>query len=193
MLEVFDLYSTLTVKVLGEPMQALSRFGSVMALLPARLWVATLAITQLAGCASVIGSAIGDAAYSKAFRIEIEDASKLPEEQLMAVRAMPILSTESVRIYTVLGTIQGLACKLSIGPLIPVWVWNPQLSLANGNTPEEAAMMQLKLAVKRVGGNALVAPSCTHKDGVDWGNNCFESWICSGQAVVLSPEDAATR
>lgn len=148
---------------------------------------AALAISHLAGCAALVG----DAAYSKAFRVQIEDASNLSQEDLEVVRATPTISAAGAQRGTVRGQVKGLACKLSIAPLIPVWIWNPKLSAANGNTPEEAAMMQLKLAVRRVGANALSAPNCMHKDGIDWGNNCFDSWTCSGEAVLLAPEDAA--
>ena len=76
-----------------------------------------------------------------------------------------------------------MSCKLTVAVLVFKWTWRPQLNETNGKTPEEAARTQLLLKAMQKGANAVAAPRCTHKDGIDWGNNCFESWLCTGQAV----------
>jgi hypothetical protein len=83
------------------------------------------------------------------------------------------------------GEVVGLACKLTVALLVFKWIWRPELNEINGKTPEEAARTQLLVKAMQMGANAVAAPSCTHKDGIDWGNNCFESWVCSGQAVLV--------
>jgi hypothetical protein len=65
------------------------------------------------------------------------------------------------------------------------WTWRPELNEKNGQTPEEAARTQLRVKAMQKGADAVAAPSCKHKDGIDWSNNCFESWVCTGQAVAM--------
>jgi hypothetical protein len=83
------------------------------------------------------------------------------------------------------GEVVGLACKLTVALLVFKWNWRPELGDTNGKTPEEAARTQLRLKAMNLGANAVASPICIHKDGIDWGNNCFESWVCTGQAVLL--------
>ena len=83
------------------------------------------------------------------------------------------------------GKVVGLACKLNAGVFVFEWTWKPELNEANGLTPEEAARNQLRLKAMRTGANAVVVSSCTHKESSDWGNDCFESWRCTGQALLV--------
>nr|MBP6110742.1 hypothetical protein [Rhodocyclaceae bacterium]MBP6280384.1 hypothetical protein [Rhodocyclaceae bacterium] len=69
--------------------------------------------------------------------------------------------------------------------LVFKWTWRPVLNELNGLTPEAAALTQLRLKALKKGANAVAAPVCTHNVGIDWGNNCFESWVCTGQAVLV--------
>lgn len=168
---------------------------------PDRL-VASLVLASVAlltGCAAVAVSAVvtaaagaaasvaGEAAYSGAFRIKIEDMSTLPEDVARQVRAVRLVNPQTESVYTAKGKVSGLACQVSTGYLSSGGRWWPQPSEANGLTPEDIAIMQLKLSAFRAGGNAVVSWSCVHKgDGdwsVDWSNNCFESWVCTGVAV----------
>ena len=79
----------------------------------------------------------------------------------------------------------GLSCKLTAALLVFKWVWTPELNEGNGLTPQAAALTQLRIKALLSGANAVVAPSCKRSEGLDWGNNCFESWRCTGQAYLL--------
>ena len=143
--------------------------------------VVILGCPLLGGCAAIAG----DAAYSAAFRTKIEDPSQLPTDELRQLELVQLYNSDQGLSYVSKGRVAGLSCKLSIAPLIPVWVWKPALSELNGKTPEDAAMTQLKIKALKSGGNAVLSPTCTHKDGLDWGNNCFESWMCVGHAIQV--------
>lgn len=138
-----------------------------------------LAMIASSGCAAIGG----DVAYSAIFRISIEDASSLSADELQELRQIKLYSSDKVVTYVSKGEVKGLSCKLSIAPLIPIWHWKPAMSERNGSTPEEVAMTQLKIKALRAGGNAVLSTACSHNDGLDWGNNCFESWTCAGKAV----------
>jgi hypothetical protein len=134
----------------------------------------------LCGCAIV-----GDAAYSGAFRIKTEDASNLSSDELHQLQQVDLYNSGTVLAYRSVAQVNGLACKLSVAPLIPVWTWRPPLSELNGSTPEQVAMTQMKIRALRSGANAVLSPVCVHSERLDWANNCFESWVCKGQAIRL--------
>jgi hypothetical protein len=139
----------------------------------------------LSGCASIGAAYGGEAAYNAMFRTKIEDASKLLADDQQKLKQVKFIdSTEGID-TTPKGQVVGLSCKLTVAVLVFKWTWRPELNEMNGKTPEEAARTQLLLKAMQKGANAVAAPSCVHKDGIDWGNNCFESWVCTGQAVVL--------
>lgn len=138
--------------------------------------IMALSCSLLCGCAVV-----GDISYTAAFRTIIEDASKLSTDDLRQLQQIKLYSSGTSLTHTSVGQVKGISCKLSAGLM---WRWKPALSEPNGNTPEEAAMMQLKIKALRAGGNAIVLPLCSHTEGVDLGNNCFESWICAGEAIL---------
>lgn len=136
----------------------------------------------LNGCAA-LGSSMGaDALYSAAFRIRIEDVATLSPADLDNARSVRVLAAGHGLEVTDLGPVAGLACKLSVAPLIPKFFWYPLLSDDLAPTPEEAARLQLKIKTVRAGGNALIETVCTHHGGIDWANNCFDSWVCKGRA-----------
>lgn len=138
--------------------------------------VMALTCSLLCGCAVV-----GDISYSAAFRTSMEDASKLSTDDLRQLQQIQLYSSGTGLTYMSAGQVEGISCKLSAGLM---WRWKPALSEPNGNTPEEAAMMQLKIKALRAGGNAIVMPVCSHTEGLDLGNNCFDSWICVGEAIL---------
>ena len=142
--------------------------------------LAILSCALLQGCAALAG----DAAYSAAFRIKIEDVSQLSADERRQLLDVKLVTAPAGPDYLSKGKITSIACKLSIAPLIPVWTWRPVLSEANGTTPEEAALIQLKLKAVRAGGDALIASSCIHHSSIDWSNNCFETWMCTGEAAL---------
>ncbi len=142
--------------------------------------VAVFVVSSLAAGCVAIGA---DAAYSAAFRTKFVDATQLSEHERQQLGAMRIYDSSEALTFASLGKVTGLACSLSVAPLVPVFYWNPPLSDINGKTPQEVAMTQMKLKALKLGASAVVAPSCEHHEWVDWGNNCFESWACTAEAV----------
>lgn len=137
------------------------------------------------GCASVGMAYGGEAAYNAAFREKITDTSTLSAEERGRLQEVRVLESAEELDGTPKGEVVGLACKLTAALFVFKWVWKPELNEANGLTPEDAARIQLRVKALQGGANAVVAPRCTHKEGIDWSNNCFESWRCVGQAYVL--------
>lgn len=129
--------------------------------------------------------ASAEALYSAAFRIKVEDVSKLKADQLDSARSILLISSSQGLEALDKGPVAGLACKLSVAPLIPKFFWHPPLSADLAPTPDDAARLQLKVKAFIAGGNAVIEPVCTHHDGIDWANNCFESWVCKGRAVWI--------
>ena len=139
----------------------------------------------LSGCKSLAAGQGADAAYSAAFREKMYEPSTLSVDEAERLQQVKMIETAAGLEGNFKGEVVGLSCKLTPGVFVFKWIWKPALSEAYGLTPEEAARTQLRLKAMKIGANAVVAPSCTHKDGVDWGNNCFESWRCTGQAFVV--------
>ncbi len=139
--------------------------------------VVVLGCAPLSGCALVAGD-IADAGYNAAFRTKIEDTATLSADELRDLTRVQIYSANTGLTYTSVGQIESLSCRETTR-------WIPALSEINGRTPEEAAMTQLKVKAIKAGGNAILAPTCVHHSKMDWGNNCFASWICTGVAIRL--------
>ena len=139
----------------------------------------------LNGCASLAASVSSDALYSAAFRIKVEDVSKLKPDQLDSARSILVFASGQGLEASDKGPVAGLACKLSVAPLIPKFFWYPPLSDDLAPTPEDVARLQLKIKAVLAGGNAIIEPVCTHHGGIDWANNCFDSWVCKGRAVWI--------
>jgi hypothetical protein len=149
-----------------------------------RIVIAAVAGAATSGCAVV-----GDKAYSAAFRTPFVDATKLSAEELQQLATIQVREASEEPIYVSRGKITGLACSLSVAPLVPIFFWTPPLSAANGSTPKAVAMTQFKIKALKLGADAVLSPSCVHHEIVDWGNNCFESWICTGEAVQTQRTD----
>lgn len=139
--------------------------------------VVVLGSALLGGCALVAGD-IADARYNAAFRTKIEDTATLSADELQELTRVQTFSADTGLTYTSVGKIEGLSCRETTR-------WIPVPSEANGKTPEEAAMKQLKIKAIKAGGNAILAPTCVHRSEMDWGNNCFASWTCAGVAIRL--------
>jgi hypothetical protein len=146
---------------------------------------AGMLLPALSGCASIGISHGAEAAYNAAFREKITDTSKLSADEQGRVRQVKVADSAPGPEGTPKGQVVGLACKLTVAVFVFKWVWKPELNDANGLTPEDAARTQLRVKAMQAGANTIVAPSCTHTDGVDWGNNCFESWRCTAQSFVI--------
>lgn len=154
---------------------------------PAGFWprVACLGLiaiccSQLCGCAALVGLA-ADNVYAAAFRTTIVDSSRLSPEDQAKVRMAPVFTVSEAPRHVSKGPVKGFACKL-LG--LSGWQWRPAPSEISGSTPEQAAMSQMKIKAVQIGGNAALLSSCTHGDAVDWGNDCFDTWTCVGEAIV---------
>ena len=139
--------------------------------------ILVLTCSLLGGCAFVGGIAV-DAIYTAAFRTKIEDASDLSPNELRQLEQIPLYNADTGLIYRPVGQVNGLSCYASV-----LLGWTPALSELNGRTPQEAAIKQLRIQAMRAGANAVLNSTCLHYESIDWANNCWESWICVGDAI----------
>jgi hypothetical protein len=99
---------------------------------------------------------------------QIERVSDLSMAQLRQVHDIQLYDNDKGINYKSLGRIKGLSCKGSSH---------------SGNVSEEAAMTQLKIKAIKLNANAILYPTCSQDSSVDWSNNCWESWVCVGEAA----------
>lgn len=137
-----------------------------------------LGCSMLSGCALMVGD-IADDAYTAAFRTDMVDTSALSPDELQQLPRVQSYGTDAGVAYASLGQFEGLSCRETIR-------WVPVLSETNGLTPEAVAMTQLKVKAIKAGGDAIRAPTCVYRSTMDWKNNCFASWVCSGEAIRVA-------
>lgn len=101
---------------------------------------------------------------------QVERVSDLTTEQLQKVHQVKTFRSPPEN-FVSLGRIKGLACKGSG---------------LSGTPTEESAMTQLKIKAVLVDADGILYPTCSQDNSVDWGNNCWESWVCVGEAVKLN-------
>lgn len=147
--------------------------------------VVVMLAPMVTGCASIGVAYGGEAAYNAAFRATIVDASTLTAQEQARLQQVQVFDARPGLEGKQAGEVVGLSCKLTAALFVFKWTWKPALNEANGLTPEDAARTQLRIKAMQAGANAVVAPRCTHNDAIDWGNNCFESWRCTGLAHVM--------
>jgi hypothetical protein len=99
---------------------------------------------------------------------QVERISDLSTAQLRQLHQIKFYDSDAGLRYLDIGKIKGLSCKGSA---------------ISGNAMEEAARTQLKMNALKAGANGIIFPTCSHDASVDWGNNCWESWVCVGQAI----------
>ena len=104
---------------------------------------------------------------------QVERVDDLSISQLRKVNEVQFYESDKDLAYTSLTKIKGISCKGS-----------PH----SGDTSKEAAMMQLKIKAVKQGANAVLFPTCSHDASVDWTNNCWESWVCIGEAALVKNE-----
>jgi hypothetical protein len=123
-----------------------------------------------------------DGLYASAFRTTIVDSSKLTVEDQEKLRQVKVLAASDAPLHIAKGPVKGFACKL-LG--LSGSQWRPAPSEINGSTPEQAALSQMKIKAVQIGGNAVLLESCIHGDAWDWGNDCFDTWTCIGQSIMV--------
>lgn len=99
---------------------------------------------------------------------QIERVSDLSTDQLRQVHNIKLPENDTGLKYKSLGQIKGISCKGSKN---------------SGDAKEEAAIMQLKIKAVKINANAILYSTCSHDASVDWSNNCWESWVCVGEAA----------
>jgi len=102
---------------------------------------------------------------------QVESASSLSFDQVIAVEEIKFLDSPGELNIVSLGQIKGLSCKKQIFSPTPT---------------EEDARAQLKIKAVKLYADAILYPTCSKTKGVDMSNNCFASWICTGEAVVIN-------
>jgi hypothetical protein len=137
--------------------------------------------SQLSGCAAVAGLT-ADGLYAAAFRTTIVDSTMLTAEDQEKARNVKMLAASDAPPHIARGPVKGFACKL-FG--LSGSQWRPALSELDGSTPEQAALSQMKIKTVQMGGNAVLLESCIHGDAWDWGNDCFDTWTCIGQSIMI--------
>jgi len=101
---------------------------------------------------------------------QVERVADLSVAQLKQMNEIILIENPKNIEYDSLGKIKGISCKGSA---------------ISGNTSEQAAITQLKIKAVKLNANAILYPTCSHDASVDWGNNCWESWVCIGEAVII--------
>lgn len=101
---------------------------------------------------------------------QVERVSDLSMDQLKQMHDIKLYGSAEGIQYKSMGKVKGLSCKGS--------AWS-------GGSKEEAAMTQLKMKAVKAGANAIFYPTCSHDASVDWGNNCWESVVCVGEAAIV--------
>lgn len=101
---------------------------------------------------------------------QVERVADLAPEQLRQIHSIRIVTGADNITYKSLGMIKGLSCKGS-----------PY----SGASAQEDALMQLKIKAVKLGANGILFPTCSHDVSVDWSNNCWESWVCMAEAILI--------
>jgi RcsF lipoprotein len=101
---------------------------------------------------------------------QVERVADLSPQELKNLRTIKFYESDNNMKYTSLGRIKGVSCKGSA---------------MSGDTKEDAAMTQLKIKAVKINANAIFYSTCSHDASVDWGNNCWESWVCVGEAARI--------
>jgi S1-C subfamily serine protease len=81
--------------------------------------------------------------------------------------------------YSVLGTVEGLACKRN--------------AYASGTPSFEEAKQGVSIRAAQLGADAVMSVLCEENHKVDWGNNCWQSVVCIGDAIAVSDPSVLAR
>jgi RcsF-like lipoprotein len=89
----------------------------------------------------------------------------------------PILTAEQIagRPYTVLKPVRGLSCARQMGA-------SPSM---------EAASEDLRVLAAQANADAVANVLCHEPGSIDWGNNCWKTAVCEGDAIRWNAAQAA--
>lgn len=81
--------------------------------------------------------------------------------------------------YTVLGTVKGIACKRNL--------------YATGAPSVQEAQQGVRIRAVQLDADAVIGLLCEDNQEVDWGNNCWQSIICIGDAINIQDSAVLAR
>ncbi len=116
----------------------------------------SFAVATLAGCASNPSVA----SLSSEQRQKVSELIEFPSGSL---------SRES---YQIVGSAKGLACKRNL--------------YASGKPSIEEAQQGVRIRAALMGADAVTNVLCEDKQQVDWGNNCWQTVVCVGDAITVT-------
>ncbi len=95
--------------------------------------------------------------------------SSLSPEQRARLNTIQIIKGGVDRPYKILGTVKGLSCQRTVN--------STQL------ITEDEAIDGIRLEAALLGADAVINTVCQINSGTDWGNNCWSSIVCIGDAI----------
>lgn len=98
----------------------------------------------------------------------------LSTQQLEQYKGLQVVTVEQRKDgnYRSLGEISGVSCS------------------RRGESISEAdAFDQVRLRASLAGARAVSSPVCTHSNGTDWNNNCWQSIVCVSEILVRPGEE----
>ena len=101
---------------------------------------------------------------------QVESVTSLSNDEIRRLSQIKEYTTDEGLTYISLGSIRGLSCE------------GGTAMSASANV--EGAMAQLRIKAVQLGGNGILYPVCSQNAGVDWRNNCFDSVVCVGEAII---------
>jgi uncharacterized protein YbjQ (UPF0145 family) len=93
----------------------------------------------------------------------------LSSEQRAKYGQIEVVSSSTSRPHTVLGAVKGISCHRN--------AYQSRLLTS------DEAMEGVKLQAAQLQADAVINVACQKKSEVDWGNNCWASIVCVGDAV----------
>lgn len=125
--------------------------------------LASFAMATLAGCAS----------NPSVTSLSSEQRQKVSELVEFPSGSLPRES------YKIIGSAKGLACKRNL--------------YASGKPSMEEAQQGVRIRAALMGADAVTNVLCEDKQEVDWGNNCWQTVVCVGDAITVTDKSLLRR
>lgn len=81
--------------------------------------------------------------------------------------------------YQIVGSAKGLACKRNL--------------YASGKPSIEEAQQGVRIRAALMGADAVTNVLCEDKQETDWGNNCWQTVVCVGDAITVTDKSLLKR
>lgn len=105
-------------------------------------------------------------------RGQVEDITGLSSDVIERMFDIELIDDPGDLDYVSLGQLKGLSCKGQIG---------------SPNPTEQDSIRQLKIKAARLYANAILNSTCIYS-APDVENNCWKSWVCTGEAIDINSE-----